>query len=170
MAAGMFVLPGKTYSQALKFGHVNSVELLSYMPEVKTSDSTLKKFSEQLDGQLKTMGAEYQSKVQDYQSKEPLMAEAIKQTKVKEITDLEGRIQEFQSTGQESIQKKKEELYAPILKKAQDAIVAVAKDNGYAYIFDTSLGTLLYAQDSDNVIKLVKQKLGLTTPAGTKAK
>ena len=151
------------YAQTLKFGHINSAELLSLMPQTKSADSALKKFSEQLEGQLKTMSAEYQGKVQDYQSKEPLMADAIKQTKVKEITDLETRIQDFQQTGQESIQKKKEDLYSPILKKAQDAITSVAKENGYTYIFDISLGMLVYAQESNDISALVKKKLGLAT-------
>ena len=69
----------------------------------------------------------------------------------KELEDLGNRIQDFQQTAQESIQKKKEELYGPILKKAEAAIKDIAKEKGYSYIFDTSLGTVLYAQDSDNI-------------------
>ena len=151
------------YAQTLKFGHINSAELLSLMPQTKSADSALKKFSEQLESQLKTMSSEYQGKIQDYQSKEALMADAIKQTKVKEITDLETRIQDFQQTGQESIQKKKEDLYSPVLKKAQDAITSVAKENGYTYIFDISLGMVVYAQESNDISALVKKKLGLAT-------
>ena len=67
----------------------------------------------------------------------------------------------FQQTAQESIQKKKEEIYGPILKKAEDAIKEIAKEKSYSYIFDTSLGTVIYAQDSDNILALVKAKLGL---------
>ena len=78
---------------------------------------------------------------------------------VKEITDLEARIQEFQQTAQESAAKKKEELYSPILKRAEAAIVDVAKENTYAYIFDTSAGAVVYAQPSDNVMDIVKKKL-----------
>ena len=159
-----------SFAQTVKLGHINSVELLSYMPEVKSADSALKKYGEQLESQLKTMGAEYQTKVQDYQGKESLMADAIKQTKVKEIADLESRIQAFQETGQQSIQKKKEELYSPILKKAQDAITTVSKENGYRYVFDTSIGAVLYSDESDDIMLLVKQKLFLTAPAGTKQK
>ena len=59
------------------------------------------------------------------------------------------------------MQKKKEELYTPILKKAEEAINSVAKENKFSYIFDASAGTLLYAQDSDDVLPMVKTKLGL---------
>ena len=145
----------------LKFGHVNSTQLLSLMPETKNADSTLQKFGASLESQLKTMTAEYQNKIADFKSKEASMAEPIRDAKLKEISDLEERIQSFQESAQSSMQKKKEELYTPILKKAEEAINAVAKENKYSYIFDTGAGSLLYAQESDDVLTLVKTKLGL---------
>lgn len=149
-------------AQNLKFGHINSTELLSKMPDVKTADGELQTYSKQLEGQLKAMTEEYQTKVQDFQSKQTLLADAVKEAKVKEITDLELRIQEFQMTAQESLEKKKETLYSPILKKAETAIKEIAKEQGYAYVFDTSTGSgILYAPDSDNIMDKVKKKLGL---------
>lgn len=145
----------------LKFGHINSNELSAIMPEFKTADSLLSKFKFTLDSQLKTMGAEYQAKVSDYKSKEASMADPIKEAKIKEITDLEDRIQAFQESAQNSIQKKQEELTGPAIKKAQDAINEVAKEKGYSYIFDTVQGSVVYAQDSDNILPLVKAKLGI---------
>ena len=166
------VFSSSTLFAQVKLGHVNSAELLASMPESKTADAELKKFGETLEGQLKTMTSEYQAKIADYQSKEALMAESIKQTKQKEIVDLEGRINDFQEQGQQDIQKKKEDLYSPILKKAQDAINAVAKENGFTYIFDASTGGLLFVQEGNDVTPLVKKKLGITAapaaPEGAK--
>ena len=108
----------------LKFGHINSTQLLSQMPETKAADSSLQKFGASLENQLKTMTAEYQSKIADFKSKEGAMADPIREAKLKEISDLEERIQSFQESAQSSMQKKKEELYTPILKKAEDAINA----------------------------------------------
>ena len=153
---------GSAFAQAgLKLGHINSTQLLSFMPETKNADSTLQKFGSSLENQLKTMSAEYDSKVSDFKSKEASMAEPIREAKLKEITDLEGRIQDFQQSAQSSIQKKKEDIYSPIIKKAEDAIHAVAKDKGYTYVFDSSVGVLLWAQDSEDIMSMVKQKLGL---------
>jgi len=145
----------------LKFGHINSTQLLSLMPETKTADSSLQKFGASLENQLKTMSAEYQGKIADFKSKEGSMADPIRDAKLKEISDLEERIQTFQESAQSSMQKKKEELYTPVLKKAEEAINAIAKEKGYSYIFDTSAGTLLFAQESDDILALVKSKLGL---------
>jgi outer membrane protein len=150
------------YAQStLKFGHINSTQLLSQMPDTKAADSSLQKFGASLESQLKTMSAEYQSKIADFKSKEGSMADPIREAKIKEISDLEERIQSFQESAQSSMQKKKEELYTPILKKAEEAINSIAKEKGYSYIFDSSAGTLLFAQESDDIMSLVKSKLGL---------
>lgn len=145
----------------LKFGHVNSTQLLSLMPETKNADSSLQKFGASLESQLKTMTAEYQNKIADFKTKEASMADPIRDAKMKEISDLEERIQAFQESAQTSMQKKKEELYSPIIKKAEDAINQIAKEKSYSYIFDTSVGAVLFAQDSDDILPIVKTKLGL---------
>jgi outer membrane protein len=149
--------------QALKFGHINSTLLVSMMPEAKAADSTLEKINKDVERQLKTMYDEYQAKMADYQKTEAGLSELVKQAKQKELTDLEQRIRDFQTTAQESFQKKKEALYTPIFKTASDAIHEVAKENAFSYIFDSSLGVLLYAPDGDDVIDLVKKKLKITT-------
>lgn len=159
LATGIFF--GTVVSAQTKIGHVNSAELVTLMPESKTADMDLQKFVQSLEGQLKTMGTEYQGKIEEYQSKESLMADAIKQTKEKEIRDLQTRIQEFQQSAQESMQKKKEELYSPIFKKLQETIDEVAKENGYNYILDSSLGVVLFKQESNDIGPIVKKKLGL---------
>lgn len=148
---------------AQKFGHINSTQLLSFMPETKKADSTLRKFSEDLEGRLKTMGVEYQAKMQEFKSLDASgsMSGPIRDSKIKEITDLEDRIGDFQESAQQSLQTKKEEVYSPIIKKAEEAIQSVAKDGTYTYIFDTSIGVLLYAEDSKDIMNLVKVKLGL---------
>lgn len=161
IAAAIMLFSNNIKAQGLKFGHINSSELIQAMPQTKQADSALKVYGGSLDSQLKGMTAEYQNKLQIYQGKRDSMPDAIRTYKEKELEDLGNRIQDFQQTAQESIQKKKEELYGPVLKKAETAIKDIAKEKGYSYIFDTSLGTVLYAQDSDNLLAQVKTKLGL---------
>jgi outer membrane protein len=161
LTAAILLLCVTSVQAQVKLGHINSTQLLSFMPETKNADSTLQKFGSSLENQLKTMSAEYDTKVSDFKSKEASMAEPIREAKIKEIGDLETRIQDFQQSAQNSIQKKKEELYSPIIKKAEDAIHAVAKEKSYTYVFDSSVGVLLWAQDSEDIMGIVKQKLSL---------
>ena len=48
-----------------------------------------------------------------------------------------------------------------ILTKARNAIEEVAKSGNYTYIFDKSIGSILYANESENILPQVKKKLGL---------
>lgn len=157
----LMIFTGSVQAQNLKFGHINSTELLTMLPSTKAADSALQKYGQALEAQLKTMTTEYQGKMADFQAKEGTFPDAVRNAKIKEIGDLENRIQDFQESAQQSIQKKKEELYTPILDAAEKAIKDVAKEKGYSYILDTSAGSVLFAQDSDNIMSFVKQKLGL---------
>lgn len=144
-----------------KFGYINSDELLSVMPEAKKADSSLTLFAKSYQDQLEQMSKEYQKKVQDYQNQEKTMTEAMKEVKVKEIQQLEERIQSTQQSAQDKVAKKREELYSPILEKADKAIKDVAKTNNFDFVFDASRGNVLYAKESDNILPLVKAKLGI---------
>jgi outer membrane protein len=107
------------------------------------------------------MITEYQTKLADFQKNEKTLQDYQKELKQQELLDLQNRIQSFQDGAQEKLQTKKQEIYSPILKKAEDAVKAVAKENGYAYVFDTSIGAVIYAQDADDIMPLVKKKLNL---------
>ena len=149
-----------TFSQN-KFGYIDSQELLMLMPERKNAEVEVQNFAKSLESQLAAMTAEYQEGVQDYQSNEANYTDLIKQDKIAEITGLEQRIQSFQQNAQQSLQKKEQELLEPILSKARKAIEEVATEGKFTYIFDKSVGSILYAKESENVISLVKKKLGL---------
>lgn len=145
----------------VKFGHINSAELLEVMPERNQIQSELEGYAKQLETQLTAMTTEYQTKVADYQQNEASWTELIKNSKLSEISDLERRIQEFQSTAQQSLQQKEQQLVEPLINRAQDAIDKVAADNGYTYVFDTSTGAVVVFPDADNLLSLVKKELGV---------
>ena len=144
-----------------KFGYIDSQELLMLMPERKTAETEVASFAKSLEAQLGSMTAEYQESVQEYQANEATYTDLVKQDKVAEITGLEQRIQSFQQNAQQSLQTKEQELLEPILSKARKAIEDVANEGGFTYIFDRSSGNILFAKESENVIALVKKKLGL---------
>ena len=137
------IFAGISFASAQKIGHINSQDLMLLLPERKQAETA----------------------IQEYQSKEAVMTDIIKQDKVKEITDLETRIRNFQTTAQESLQKKEQELLQPMMDKSKKAIQEVAKEAGFKYILDTSLGAVLYHEDGEDIMPLVKKKLGLSDAA-----
>ncbi|MDX9904951.1 MAG: OmpH family outer membrane protein [Bacteroidales bacterium] len=144
-----------------KLGYIDSNELLELMPGKDSIQTALQDYQKTLETQLQTMYAEYQTKVQDYQTNSRTMSDIIRQTKEKELADLETRIQTFQQQADTDLQNKQVELLQPLLDKAKNAINAVAKENGYTYIFDVGTGAFLFYEKGDNIMPLVKAKLGL---------
>lgn len=147
----------------LKLGWLNSAALLDAMPEKVKADSEISKYAKSFQEMIEGMGKEYQGKIQLYQASEKTMTDAMKEVKQKEIQDLQNRIESTQQSAQEKVGQKKQEVYGPILEKADKAIKAVAKEGNYDYIFDASAGggTLLFARESDNITDKVKSKMGI---------
>lgn len=157
----MVLIASFGYSQTAKFGHIDSNEILGIMPETDSLQNELKAHADFLDQQLNTMAGEYQAKVAEYQDNAATMSDLIRQTKEKEIGDLQSRIQAFQASADQDLQAKQAELFNPLIEKVRAAISEVAKENNYTYIFDVGTGALLFYDNGDNVLPLVKKKLGI---------
>ncbi|MFH1119075.1 MAG: OmpH family outer membrane protein [Bacteroidota bacterium] len=144
-----------------KLGHINFAQLYEMMPGQDSIKKAFTDYQEQLQGAFQAMQTEYETKLTDYQNNQATMSNIIKQTKEKEILDLQKRIQEFQQTAQEDLQAKEAELTAPVIEKARNAVKDVAKESGYTFVFNSTEGLLLYSEPADDLMPLVKKKLGL---------
>jgi len=149
--------------QAQKFGFINSQELISQLSEVKEANSKIETLKKQLQKKGEEMIASLQAKYSDVQKRQAdgLLSPKEAQAEGEKLQLEEQALGKFEQTSQETIYKKSEELLAPIQEKINNAIKEVAADNGYTYIFDSSLGLVLYADPGTDVSSLVKAKLGL---------
>ena len=113
-----------------------------------------------------------QKKIQDFQTsvQNKSLSEIDQEFRAKEIQDLEKRIQDFQEGADDKIAKKRQTLYQPLFDKINKAIADLAKEAGYTYIFDSSAGSILHADESENLINPLKKKLGLSTAAAPAVK
>ncbi len=150
-----------SFAQKQKFGHIDSNELLKLMPGRDSAIAKITEYATTLENQVKGMQTEFEAKYNDYLANEANMTDLIKQTKQRELQDIQARIEAFQSSAEEDLQKKQTELLQPIIDKAKAAIEKVAKANQYTYVFDAGLGVLLYSDPTDDLMPLVKTELGL---------
>ncbi|MCQ2296147.1 MAG: OmpH family outer membrane protein [Bacteroidales bacterium] len=150
-----------TAQKTIKLGHINSNALMEIMPGRDTAMTLLQKEVEDLQSEMETMKKEYENRVNDYLAKKDQLSELIRKTKESDLQAMGARIEEFQANAQTLLEKRQEELLKPIVDRAKEAIEQVGKENGYTYIFDAGIGTILYSQDSDDIMPLVKKKLGL---------
>jgi outer membrane protein len=147
--------------KAVKLGHIDSNELLKIMPGRDSAQATLQKHVKELENTLKGMQSEFETRYQDFSANQSQMSELIKQTKTKELQDMQARIEDFQQNAQKDYQEREKKLLTPIIDKAKKAIEEVAAENKFTYVFDSGVGALLYQDSSDDLMPLVKKKLGL---------
>ena len=161
MGVALFVMSGMTQAQ-VKIAHVNTAEILDAMPDKAKAEKDLEKYYGELQSQLQTMAQEYQTKMQDYEANQATMSNLVKQSKEKEIIDIQNRIQQFQANAESEFENKRAELLKPILDKIQNAINQVGKEKGYTYMLDLATGAAVYVgDDAVDATKDVKAKLGL---------
>jgi outer membrane protein len=136
-------------ASAQKIGRVNFSELVQLMPEADEARATLQAISKEADETLQSMYEEYQTKMNQYQQKQATWTPAIKESKEKELMEIQNRLQESQQTFQQEIQQKQNELMAPIYEKAQNTIKELAKGQALTAVFDAS--SALYFDEATTV-------------------
>ena len=154
----MLALP--MLASAQKFGHINTQELFAQMPEVAQVKLKMDTIQNQYETQLASMNEEIQKKAQDYQAQEATMADAVKQIRQQELQEMQQRIQLFYQTAEQDIQKKQQELLAPVHEKMAKAIKTVGEREGYTYIFDSAAMVHIGA-DATDATPAVKKELGI---------
>lgn len=146
-----------------KYGHLNLGNLLDLLPDTKKANDDLKVYTDKLTAQDDSLTKAFQAAVAAYQNEyqggtlTPVQAQAREQ----ELQTQQQSIQKFEQDAQQMVSDQRQKLLEPILTKVNDAIKAVAVENKYLMVFDTSSGAMLYAADSDDIIDLVKKKLGI---------
>ena len=156
-------------AQAPKLGHIDRQALMLMLPERKEAEAKMQAFAKQLDDRLKAMGEEYKTMVAKAQAdaQAGTMTQTQQQTAMREIQELEQRISEAQDKAKEDLQKQEDELLAPMVERTNKAIKDVATEGKYTYIFDSSTGMVLFYDNGEDILPLVKAKLNITAPPPT---
>ena len=143
--------------QAQKFGYLNSQVLLAELPEVKAADAEIQALQTQLEKKGQMMVQELENKYKELQRKEQsgeISPKAL-EDEAKKLKEQEAELGKFEQ------QMQRQSKLQPVIDKVNNAIKMVATENQFNYIFDSSAGILLYAQESMDVTSLVKTKLGI---------
>ena len=154
IGAGAFAQP--------KFAHVNFTELVQLMPEADQARTTLAASSKEAQETYQSMTEEFNTKYSQYQEKAGTWSASIRDSKEKELTDIQRRIQEFSQSVQQELQQQQEQLMAPIYKKANDKVAELAKAGGYIFVFDRS--SILYIDETQSADLTAAARKALAIP------
>lgn len=152
---------------AQKFGRINMQELIAAMPETQEMQTNLQAYVKDLSDQMETLQVELNNKYNDFMKEYNTLSEGVRNVKEQEIQDMQKRLQDFDQWAQNDLQKKRSEMSEPILKKAGEAVHKISQAGGYLAVFDTSMPSLAYFDESalTDLLDQAKAELGIAATA-----
>ena len=163
LIAAMAFVSAAAFAQP-KFAHVNFTELYQLMPEADEARATMTAASNEAQETYQAMMDEFQTKYSQYQQKASTWTATIRESKEKELSDMQARIQEFSQNVQQELAAQEQQLMAPLYQKAQDTVTKLAKDGGYIYVFEAS--SVLYVDPSQSTDLTPAARKALNIPEG----
>lgn len=169
VSMGMLV-SGTSVNAQTKSGHISVDQVVGLMPELAKIDSSLQKF------QVDSINTELAYLAKDYNYKDSLLNRNKDSAKIpspirnqyrQDIQNITYKVQNWETYTQQEMERKQKELLDPVYKKVYDAINAVAKESGYAYVH--SRESLIVAPPTDDLLPLVAKKLNIKIPTAAPA-
>lgn len=164
LIAAMAVMSVAATAQNFKWGYVDFNEIIMLMPEMDSARATLEENQKTNEEILMAMYEEYQTKTQQYQQKAESWTPAIRESKEKEIMEIQARLEQTQQSLQQEMGQLQQSLQAPIYEKAQKTVNDLAKAKGIAVVFEKS--SLLYLDPAQGVDLTPEARKALNIPEG----
>ena len=151
-----------SWSADLKIGYANLQMALNECQAGIAAKESLKKEAQEREGELQTKQEELKKLKDEIDKKGSVWNKETLQEKEKEFrTRSQAFQQQFMTYGDE-LNQKKQESEARIITELRDVVEEIAKKGKYNYIFEKSVGGLLYAPEdadiTDDVIELYDKK------------
>jgi outer membrane protein len=161
LVAVCMLFAGNFAKAQTKIGYINFDAVVGQMPEFKTVQTAIDSYQKQFIDQLTVMNNTLQTEAKNFQAQSATMTDAVKTSKQAELNDMNKRMQDYQTSAQQQVETKSNELIKPLSDKVRAAVATVAKEKGYAYVLDTGRTALVVSPESDDLTVPVKTMLGL---------
>lgn len=145
-------------ANAQKVAHINFEEVVANMPETLKLQADLEKLGKTYGDEITAAQKALKAKIDKYTAEEVSKTAAQNEERIKEVQEDQGKIQQLQQVAQQELQQKEKAALDPIIKKAQEAIKAVAKEKSIVYVLDAKALIVLEGED---LLPAVKTSLGI---------
>jgi len=157
IALGLFA--ATSAQSQMKIGYISTQDLISVMPETKIADSNLTQLQNALIQNAQEKEAKLNADIEKFNKDSTTMSEAVKTVKRSELQKLYQELAGEEQRIQQQLTQKRDQLLAPIQRKAFETVQSVAKENGYTLVFEKE--ALLVAPPGDDILPLVAKKLNI---------
>lgn len=148
-------------ASAQKIGYVNFQEIVYLTSDADAARAQLAASQAEAQETFQSMVDEYQGKASQYQQKSATWTPAIKESKEKELVEIQNRIQEFQQTIQQELDQQQSALMAPIIEKVRAELERIAKAEGVTVVLDSSSAYYFDASSTVDLTRAVRSALDI---------
>ena len=148
--------------ESLKIGHVNIQEILQQLPETDSIQVVMKNEADEMEKMFGEMINEHDMNLKKFEAEKDTYSEFVRTSKETDLVEMSSKIQQFQQTANQQLQKRNMELIQPVYAMINEAIEKVALKNGFTYILDLTNGTVAFhSPSSKNLNADVLHELGI---------
>ncbi|SOC78519.1 periplasmic chaperone for outer membrane proteins Skp [Salinimicrobium sediminis] len=144
-----------------KIGTIDAEYILNQMPEMTGVNEGIQTYNQELQKELETNVAKYETLVKDYQANNTTFSEEDKKAKESEIIGLENDIKGFRQKAGVMMQMKRNELTQPIYEKINAAMLEVVNEENFTQIFHAGGTSLAFSAEEFDITMKVLKKLGI---------
>ncbi len=156
------IFPMLASAQSLKIGLVDVNSIFSALPETAEAQNKVAEASKKYDSEYAKLGEEMKRLYDEFQNMSDSELPAIKERKARELQDYQQKLQAFEQSAMQDLQRMQAELMSPIQAKIQQAVESVGKEGNYSLIqVNEAQLTLYHAAPVEDITPAVKAKLGL---------
>ncbi|MDR0333469.1 MAG: OmpH family outer membrane protein [Dysgonamonadaceae bacterium] len=159
------IAPIAAVAQNVKLAYIDTQEIIMAMPELSGIEGQIATRQEQMQATMQALQTEYTNKMTDFEALPETTSEAIRQDRVREIVQIQERLQTFVQNSEQELAQLWQTLFEPVQRRVSDAIKAVADEGAYTFVFDMApmqSQPIVYVSDSaSNITQAVKTRLGI---------
>src|ERR1035437_3631574 len=130
---------------AQKYGYLNKEELYMSMPDYDSATVQVEKLRKEFENQLAAMQNELSIKTASLNNESANISEFLRKNRQEELNNLNVRIQLFSVKATSQLEDKKNQFLQPVIARVDNAIKAVAEDQGFIFVIDG--GQLFYTDE-----------------------
>lgn len=142
-----------------KIAHIDTQAFIESMPTYQEAMKQIKQVEQTYEAEIDELLKEAQNKNQRYKAEASIKTDEENQARMQELNDMQNSIMEYNQTASKDVQKKREELMRPVLEKARNIIQETAREKGFDYVLDSTVGSGVLLADGYNLLDDAKAKL-----------
>lgn len=150
IATALFIGATSFMAAQSKVAHIDKQELIKAMPEYKTAQAEIEKLGKTYETTIQTSLKELETKLKQYDAEAASQTNEENTKRMQEVEGMKQSLGQYQQQAQKDLQEKEFNLLKPIVEKANEAIQAVAKEQGFDYVLDKAM--LIMAEGKDLMV------------------